>query len=48
MRSNHFQFGDHTFLQTTGIAMGAAFSPMVANIYMPTLLPEPRVGVKRG
>ena len=37
MRNNYFEFGGHTFHQTTGIAMGASFSPTVANIYMSTL-----------
>ena len=35
--NNYFEFGGHTFHQTTGIAMGASFSPTVANIYMSTL-----------
>ena len=31
---NYLQFADSTFQQTKGTAMGAAFSPSVANIYM--------------
>ena len=38
MRNNFFEFANQTFHQTTGIAMGAAFSPTVANIYMSILL----------
>ena len=34
MYNNFFEFGTFVFHQTTGIAMGAAFSPTVANIYM--------------
>ena len=34
LRNNYFEFGSFIFKQTTGIAMGAAFSPTVANIYM--------------
>lgn len=38
LRNNFFQFGNFTFQQTTGIAMGAAFSPSLANIYMSVFL----------
>lgn len=34
MKNNYFEFSDFVFHQTTGIAMGAAFSPTVANIFM--------------
>ena len=35
---NYFTFADLTFQQTKGTAMGAAFSPTIANIYMSTIL----------
>ena len=35
---NYFTFADLTFQQTKGTAMGAAFSPTFANIYMSTIL----------
>ena len=35
---NYFQFADLTFQQIHGTAMGAAFSPTVANIYMSVIL----------
>lgn len=38
MSNNYFEFGNAIFKQTTGIPMGAAFSPTVANIYMSVLL----------
>ena len=38
MSNNYFQFGNNVFLQTKGTAMGAAFSPTVANIYMSVFL----------
>ena len=38
MSSNFFTFADITFLQTDGTAMGAAFSPIIANIYMSVFL----------
>uniref|UniRef100_A0A1X7UGQ5 GIY-YIG domain-containing protein n=1 Tax=Amphimedon queenslandica TaxID=400682 RepID=A0A1X7UGQ5_AMPQE len=38
MTNNFFEFADITFLQRKGTAMGAAFSPTVANIFMSTLL----------
>lgn len=34
MNHNYFEFADFTFHQTTGTAMGAAFSPTIANIFM--------------
>ena len=34
MTNNYFEFSNFTFHQKTGIAMGAAFSPTVANIFM--------------
>ena len=38
MTHNYFEFADFTFQQTHGIAMGAAFSPTIANIFMSVLL----------
>ena len=38
MNNNYFTFADFTFQQIQGTAMGAAFSPTVANIYMSTIL----------
>ena len=38
MSNNYFQFGNSVFLQTKGTAMGAAFSPTVANIFMSVFL----------
>ena len=38
MLNNYFEFGSFNFLQTKGIAMGAAFAPTVANIFMSSLL----------
>ena len=35
---NYFEFAHHTFQQTQGTAMGAAFSPTVANIFMSTII----------
>ena len=32
--NNYFEFSETVFQQTTGIAMGAAFSPTIANIFM--------------
>ena len=32
--NNYFSFATYTFQQTTGTAMGAAFSPTIANIFM--------------
>ncbi len=34
LTNNYFEFANFNFQQTTGIAMGAAFSPTVANIFM--------------
>jgi hypothetical protein len=36
--NNYFEFGNFFFRQTTGIAMGAAFSPTIANIFMSVFL----------
>ena len=36
--NNFFKFASYTFQQTTGTAMGAAFSPTIANIYMSVFL----------
>ena len=38
MNYNYFTFGDYTFQQIKGTAMGAAFSPTIANIFMSTIL----------
>ncbi len=38
LKNNFFEFGSFFFHQTTGIAMGAAFSPTIANIYMSVFL----------
>ena len=38
MYNNYFEFAGTIFEQTTGIAMGAAFSPTVANIFMSVFL----------
>lgn len=38
MLNNIFEFGEFTFLQNTGIAMGAAFAPTIANIFISVLL----------
>ena len=38
MTNNFFQFAGCTFLQQKGTAMGAAFSPSIANIFMSVLL----------
>ena len=38
MHNNYFEFAGIIFKQTTGIAMGAAFSPTVANIFMSVFL----------
>ena len=35
---NYFTFGNHFFQQVKGTAMGAAFSPTVANIFMSTII----------
>ena len=35
---NYFTFANLTFQQTNGTAMGAAFSPTIANIYMSTVV----------
>ncbi len=40
MHNNYFEFGNFHFHQSTGIAMGAAFSPTIANIFMSALLRE--------
>ena len=38
VHNNYFEFANCTFQQTTGIAMGAAFSPTIANIFMSKFL----------
>ncbi len=38
MFNNYFEFGNFIFKQITGIAMGASFSPTVANIFMSVFL----------
>ena len=38
INNNYFQFAGVTFLQLQGTAMGAAFSPTIANIYISVLL----------
>ena len=38
INNNYFQFAGVTFLQLQGTAMGAAFSPTIANIYMSVML----------
>ena len=38
VNSNYFRFGPVTFQQVQGTAMGAAFSPTIANIFMSTTL----------
>ena len=35
---NYFRFGQHTFQQIKGTAMGAAFSPTIANIFMSSII----------
>ena len=35
---NYFNFGNHTFQQVRGTAMGAAFSPTIANIFLSTII----------
>ena len=35
---NYFWFANHTFQQVKGTAMGAAFSPTIANIFMSKLI----------
>ena len=35
---NYFEYGTSTFQQIHGTAMGAAFSPIIANIYMSVTL----------
>ena len=35
---NYFTFGRHIFQQVKGTAMGAAFSPTIANIFMSSVL----------
>lgn len=37
IKNNYFKFGCFIFHQTTGTAMGASFSPTVANIFMSVL-----------
>ena len=34
MNHNYFEFADYFFTKLTGTAMGAAFSPTIANIFM--------------
>ena len=36
--TNSFTFASYVFQQTEGTAMGAAFSPTIANIFMPKFL----------
>lgn len=38
IHNNYFDFANCIFQQTTGIAMGAAFSPTIANIFMSNFL----------
>ncbi len=38
LNNNYFEFGNFHFHQATGIAMGAAVSPTIANIFMSVLL----------
>ena len=38
INNNYFQFAGVTFLQPQGTAMGASFSPTIANIYMSIML----------
>ena len=38
MNFNYFTFGEFTFQQIKGTAMGAAFSPTIANIFMSAIL----------
>ena len=38
MTNNYFQFTEFIFLQTEGTAMGASFSPTIANIFMSSSL----------
>ncbi len=38
IRNNYFEFANFTFQQIKGTAMGAAFSPTIANIYMSVFL----------
>ncbi|XP_011407404.1 PREDICTED: uncharacterized protein LOC105314749 [Amphimedon queenslandica] len=38
LNNNYFEFSKKVFLQVIGTAMGAAFSPTVANIYMSVLI----------
>ncbi len=38
MFNNYFEFGNFSFKQITGIAMGSSFSPTVANIFMSVFL----------
>ena len=38
MTNNYFQFTEFIFLQTEGTAMGASFSPTIANIFMSSFL----------
>ena len=38
INNNYFMFGNFTFQQINGTAMGATFSPTVANIFMSTIL----------
>ena len=35
---NYIRFGHHTFQQIKGTAMGAAFSPTIANIFMSSII----------
>ena len=38
MTNNYFQFTEFIFLQSEGTAMGASFSPTIANIFMSSFL----------
>ncbi|XP_064399316.1 uncharacterized protein LOC135345790 [Halichondria panicea] len=40
--SNFFEFGPITFKQVKGTAMGAAFSPTIANIFMSIIASQPK------
>ena len=40
MNNNYFEFAGSTFLQVDGTAMGAAFSPTIANIFMSTIVKQ--------
>ena len=40
MNNNYFEFAGSTFLQEDGTAMGAAFLPTIANIFMSTIVKQ--------